>query len=227
MTVHSIPVREHDMEPMPGLPGQLPDGEFIVWQGRPDSATFAKRVMKTRWVLGYFCLLGLWAVAAGMADAKPLAGVLFSAGVLAILAALVLGLMEAFAWGVEKTTLYTITNARVVMRIGVALSITLNLPFSQIEAVGLKRNPDGSGNLAIKLTGGQRLAWLTLWPHARPWHLKEPEPTLRAIAKVETVAALLAREVKNAVPGETRAPKATGRTQAPVRPERVAEALAS
>ncbi|MFY8152534.1 MAG: PH domain-containing protein, partial [Hyphomicrobiales bacterium] len=30
------------------------------------------------------------------------------------------------------------------------------------------------------------------WPHARPWRLARPEPTLRAIPDVERVAALQA-----------------------------------
>ena len=40
-----------------------------------------------------------------------------------------------------RATLYTITNRRVAMRIGAALTVTLNLPFTQIDnaAVAKKR----------------------------------------------------------------------------------------
>lgn len=201
MNAHAIPVREHDLEASPGLPGQLPEGEFIVWQGRPDANAFSRHVLKTRWVLAYFGILAVWAVVAGIADARSAASLLFSAGVLAVLATLAIGFLEAFAWGVEKTTLYTITNARIVMRIGVALSVTLNLPFSQIENAAVTRVADGTGNIAIKLKNGQRLAWATLWPHARPWRFSRPEPALRMIADAEEVATLLATELQRALHG--------------------------
>ena len=39
----SIPVTEHDHEPVPGLPAELPDDEYIVWQGKPSAAQVSRR----------------------------------------------------------------------------------------------------------------------------------------------------------------------------------------
>ncbi len=56
------------------------------------------------------------------------------------------------------------------MRIGIVLTITFNLPLSQIEAAGLHAHADGSGDIASACsTGTDRIAYLHLWPHARPW----------------------------------------------------------
>jgi hypothetical protein len=49
-------------EPVPGLPEALPEGEHILWQGRPDSLRLAKDAWNLNWVLGYFIVLAIWRV---------------------------------------------------------------------------------------------------------------------------------------------------------------------
>lgn len=183
--------REHEIEPVPGLPGNLPAGEDILWQGRPSARLVAKHVLKSNWIGGYFVILGLWAAAAGMADGQPAGGILFSVAVLIGLAALALGLLELFAWAVERTTLYTVTSERVVMRFGVALSMTLNLPFSQIDTVALGRLGGKAGTIAMALRKGYRLSWMVQWPHVRGWRFASPEPSLICLADAEAVAAIM------------------------------------
>ena len=58
--------REHEIEPLPGLPGVPPAGEVILWQGRPSSALVARHLLKVRWIVGYFLILASWAIAAGL-----------------------------------------------------------------------------------------------------------------------------------------------------------------
>jgi hypothetical protein len=77
------------------------------------------------------------------------------------------------------------------MRIGVVLNITFNLPLSQIEAARLRTNRDGSGDLSLLLNDADRIAYVHLWPHARPWHVKRTEPMLRALPDARAVAELL------------------------------------
>jgi hypothetical protein len=45
----------------------------------------------------------------------------------------------------------------------------------------------------LALKGPDHIAWLHLWPHARPWHLTRTQPMLRALPQVADVAALLQR----------------------------------
>ncbi|MBR0558353.1 PH domain-containing protein [Ciceribacter sp. L1K23] len=184
--------REHEIEPVPGLPGELPEGEQILWQGRPSAGLVARHGLKSRWIGAYFLILAVWAAASGLSDGQPIGGIVFSVAVLTMLAAIVLGMIEFFAWAVERTTLYTITNERVVMRFGVALSMSLNLPFNQINAVSLGKLGGKAGTIAIGLRPGQRLSWLVQWPHVRGWRFAAPEPSLICLPDADTVCDILA-----------------------------------
>ena len=212
--IERVPVmREHGRETSPGLPGRLPDGERVLWQGRPAARSVARRVCKTRWILGYFAVLGAWVVAAGLHDGQPVGAVVFSAGVIAVMAAIVIGLLELFAWGVHRTTLYTITNRRIVMRVGVALSKTLNLPFAQIEGLARSDHAEGTGDVAVQVDAdAPRLSTLILWPHVRPWHWKRPEPMLRCIPDADEAARVLVAQLAGASGERIPAPAAKAGT---------------
>lgn len=175
---------EHDWEPVRGLPGRLPAGEHILWQGSPDMAALARAVFHVRAIGAYFVLLAGVALVSGSVGAT-----------LATLVsgALCLGLLALFAWGIARTTIYTLTNRRVVLRVGMALPKCINLPLSQIEAADLRDLGAGRGDIALTLKPGQRLGYLFLWPHARPWRLAAPQPMLRGLPHVEEVADTLAR----------------------------------
>ena len=69
-----------------------------------------------------------------------------------------------------------------------------------LAAASLKTNPDGSGDIALKLAGNDHIAWLNLWPHARPWVLRHPEPSLRCIADVSTVGECVLKAWQEANP---------------------------
>ena len=48
---------EYEDEPVEGLPEHLPEGETMVWQGRPTAAAMGKRVFYIRHLTLYFGLL--------------------------------------------------------------------------------------------------------------------------------------------------------------------------
>ena len=52
--------------------------------------------------------------------------------------AVALGLVALMAWLSARTTVYTLTDRRVVMRIGIVLTLTFNLPYKRIAAAGLR-----------------------------------------------------------------------------------------
>lgn len=182
---------EHDYEPVPGLPGRLPEGEHILWQGAPSSAQVSRRIMKTRWIAGYFGVLVLWNITAGIYDGRLPSEILFSSGALAILSTIGIGLLEAFSWGVQKTTLYTITNKRIVMRIGVALSATFNLPFTRIVSADMREDKNGAGDIALTLKPGDRLSWLVFWPHVRGFKKGALMPQMICLKDVAVAAKVL------------------------------------
>jgi hypothetical protein len=186
-------MNEHEYEPTPGLPANLPGGETILWQGAPDWMTFARRTMRVRIVSAYFALLIVWGVASGLADGAAVPAVATSAARLAGLAVVAVGLLALFAWLVARTTLYTITSRRVVMRFGIALPITLQIPYIKIDSAGLHAWPTGAGDIALTLSAGQRAAYLVLWPHARPWAFARARPSFRCVPDAAEVARVLGR----------------------------------
>lgn len=182
------------VEPVRGLPERLPQGERMIWQGAPDWRVLARRSLNCRTVAWYFALLALGGAAlaadGGVADALAAATWLLALG-LAVIAVLAL-----IAWAMARATVYTITDKRVVLRIGVALRVTVNLPYVCIGAADLALHKDGSGDIALDLTGKSKLAYLMLWPHVRPWQINRPRPALRAIRDAASVAALLAEAMR-------------------------------
>ena len=182
------PYHEHEFEAAPGLPEALPVNERVLWQGAPSAYLLAVYALHMRKLALYFVLmLTVQALyLAGEPGAAVLPSVLLSAG----LAATCLVLLAGVAWYAARNTLYTLTNRRWVMRIGMVLTITLNLPLKQIESASVRQLSGGAGDLALALKGPRRVGWLHLWPHAKAWTLRHPQPALRCVPQVQAVAEL-------------------------------------
>lgn len=205
---------EHEVEPQRGLPEKLPRDEQILWQGSPDWRAMAVRAFHLRKVAVYFALMlalrGSVALAEGATALDALLKVLW----LLPLALLGGGLLALIAWLSARGTVYTLTSKRVVMRIGIVLTVTYNLPLKRIAAADLALMPSGHGDIALALQKGDRIAWLQLWPHARPWRLARPEPALRAVPEAAQVAQRLTA-AWSAATGKSATPAADRATEAP------------
>lgn len=198
---------EHDdfeVEPVNGLPEQLPAGEAILWQGQPHWWQLARRAFHVRKVALYFLLLMAWEIASGIdlgLSALAIAGAVFK---LSLAAGFGIGLLLLLAWGCAREAVFTLTNKRLVMRFGIALRLTLNLPYSRIESGSLRTDRDGYGDVALLLDPADRISYAVLWPHARPWQFRRPQPTLRGIANAAEVADILATQLaQNAADSST------------------------
>jgi hypothetical protein len=184
---------EHEWEAAPGLPSALPAGEHVVWQGAPDWRSLAVHAFHVRKIAVYFAfMLALQALNLTAPDTgpgwKPMAEVAWKPLVVAAsLYALALGLLLGTAWLSASSTLYTLTNKRVVMRIGIVLTLTFNLPYKRIAGASVKTYPQGLGDLALALHPEDRIGWAHLWPHQRAWHISQPQPTLRCLPACEQV----------------------------------------
>lgn len=185
-------MREHEHEPVRGLPERLPAGERMLWQGAPDWRRIATHTLHVRAVAGYFAgvaaLQAAWELAngAGAAAATGAAVGTVIAGLLACL------LLAGFAFAVARTTVYTVTDRRVVLRIGVALTKALNIPYASIASAGLRTYADGTGDIPLALAPPASIGYTTLWPHARPMRFSHAEPMLRGIPDAASVARLIA-----------------------------------
>lgn len=185
---------EHEFEPQHGLPERLPADERLLWQGSPDWRMLARRAFHARGLALYFGVLVGWQVLHVARSGDPLPAMAKAVAWTVALSVLALGLVLALAWLSASTTVYTITDKRVVMRVGIVLVMTFNLPMRRIAAAGLRLDagsPRGTGDIPLQLMGIVRIPYLQLWPHARPWKLSQPHPMLRSIPDAARVAQLL------------------------------------
>ncbi|MDT8344318.1 MAG: photosynthetic complex putative assembly protein PuhB [Thermohalobaculum sp.] len=209
-------------EPIRGLPGLLPRGERVIWQGVPQWRPLARRAFKTRAVALWFGAIVAFRLGQALTGAMEPMDAAISIGMTAGVGAVAVGILALLAWAYARSTVYTITNRRVVIRFGVALDMSINLPFRQIAAAAVRHHGDGTTDLPLRLAGKDRLAYLQLWPNVRPWRFRDPEPMLRALPEGDKVAALLADALRayaeasargtvpSAEPSPAREPRAAG-----------------
>jgi hypothetical protein len=181
-------------ERIDGINEDLPAGECVLWQGAPDWRSLARHAFHLREVAAYFALLAAASALAAWAEGRPASSALLPAG----LGAAACGMLASLAWMSSRTTIYAITTGRVFMRIGIALPLSINLPLRRIEAARLALHADGCGDLPLCVEPKAHLAFLHLWPHARPWRVRRTEPMLRSIAGAARVAQILSEALQTA-----------------------------
>ena len=185
-------MNEYEYEEVRGLPGRLPEGETILWQGAPAWRALARRTFHVRSVAIYFVIIcAVRGASASVIDGANLLDATVSALLFVPVALVGLALLAGLAWWHARTTVYTITDRRVVLRYGIAVQLAINLPFKEIAGAALLQLPMGHGDLPLELCGEGRIAYLHLWPHARPNFFRSPQPMLRCIPDAASVAKIL------------------------------------
>jgi hypothetical protein len=182
-------------EKIRGLPADLPRGEELLWQGAPTWKSLAIHTYYVRFVVLYFGALLLWRIGAGLGSGHSLATVALSCVWLLGLGTVAAGLLAGVAYLSSRTTVYSITSARVVLRHGIAVPVTVNIPFTLLEAADLRLRKDGDGDISLKLRKDQRLGYLVTWPHLRPGYVTRPQPSFRSLPDAQQAALLLGEAV--------------------------------
>ena len=161
-------------------------------------------------------MLAFWRVGT-LLDQGPFATIVTAAIPFLACGAVAAGILMGMAYVMARSTVYTITNRRVVMRIGAALTITPNLPFTQIRNAEPDLRKSGTGTIALDLDQRTRLSYLVCWPHVRPWSIRKTKPALRCIRDARAVGELLAEvaeaeisrpQIERVTPDTTAAPVA-------------------
>lgn len=183
---------EHEFEASHGLPAALPKDEAILWQGSPEVWSLARHAFHINTLAAYFALILVLRGFLAYSDGVGIAAATRSTLMLLPLAAIALGLVMLLAWLTARSAVYTLTSRRVVMRIGIVLNITFNLPLAALKSGGLKLYGDGTGDIPLVLAGDDNIAYPHLWPHARPWQIKRTQPMLRSVPEAARIGAMLA-----------------------------------
>ena len=174
------------------LPAILPEGEKPLWRSGPDGRLLARQALHVRKVALYFGILIAWRILLAFRDGAGMTGAIDAVVTTFILGVVVVAGLYGYAVWSARTTSYTLTSERIVMRTGIALPITINLPFAKMHSVDVRRSGELAGDIEITLTDDARVSWLVLWPSVKRWHFSRPRPVLRALADVEKPAALFA-----------------------------------
>lgn len=167
--------------------------ERVLWRGRPDVSVLARSAFHTRKVGLYFLVLIGASVAVGNTNAAIVCTVL---GLAAI------AILQSLSWLSVRTTMYILTDERLIMRIGMAIETRINVPLKHVASANLRMRGKNHGDIALLLNGERTLGYLLLWPHVRPWRFAQPEPMLRALPDAQEVAGLLAETCAKLTPIE-------------------------
>jgi len=184
---------EHEFEPEYGLPEPLPAGERVLWQGSPDWRVLARHVFHVRALALYFTAILIARGGFVLHDGGTVAAAIKAVAMTLPLVLMALGVALGLAVLCARTTVYTITDKRVTMRVGIVLNLTFNLPFARIASAGFRQVGSDAGDIPLTLAGTDQIAFPHLWPHARPWRIAKAEPMLRCVPQGQHVAQILAQ----------------------------------
>ncbi len=187
-------------EPVRGMPDQLPEGETVLWQGRPSAIALAFNAFRLRWVIGYFVVMTVYRLANLSANGAEPAQLTNAVTSSVLFAAVAIGLIFGLAYAMSRAAIFTITNHRVVLRYGAAIRKYVNVPFSKMASAQLKRKSARVGDISFQLIGPGQPPYLHLWPFARPFKYSKAQPMMRGIKEPDRVAELLARAVQDHAP---------------------------
>lgn len=165
-------------------------GEAILWQGAPDWRDIALRVLHVRGIAIYFAALFAYLGWAAHQDGAPVEQAIMTTLRPVPIAAGAIVFIGLIAYAIARTTLYTITSKRIVMRFGLALPMTVNVPYGLVQSVDVSQRTR-FGDLAVDLNA-PRQSLIVLWPHVRPWHTTKPRPMLRSLTDAPAAATILA-----------------------------------
>jgi len=188
---------DFEREPIPGLPAHLPEGEEIKWQGAPDQGAIAKKLLHRNKIAAYFAIVATWKFATALYDGGTVLAAISNSAFMVGLGIVVMALLWLFARAIANTTIYTITNRRIVMRFGIALPVTFNYPFKQVVSADVQDMGNNTGTIALCVKEHTKLSWAILWPHARPFRFAKPEPAMRLIKDLDEVSQILSRQLND------------------------------
>ncbi|MEM7527470.1 MAG: photosynthetic complex putative assembly protein PuhB [Pseudomonadota bacterium] len=183
--------------PCGASPRCSPKASRCCGKARPSWKALALRGVATKFVMGWLAIIVAWKISALIGGTLTLVEAARLLLMQLCLAAVAVGIFAGIAYATAEQTIYTITNRRVVLRFGLMMDLSVNLPFTQIGKLDLRRHRDGTGDLVLGLQGDlQGLSIIHIWPNSLPWHWFSPTPMLRALPEPDHAGQILADALK-------------------------------
>ena len=177
------------------LSENLPNGEQLIWQGQPERHALATRAMYLKYIAFYLAALIAARTGYLVVDGEPVATwsgmLIWQMLASAFVMLLIVGLAAVYS----RTTRYSLTNERLIIKTGAAITIHINLPLQQIIGADLREYSDDTGDITLQVSQADKLYWLLMWPNVRSWWIRPLRPVLRGLRDAQAVAHLLVKEV--------------------------------
>jgi len=168
----------------------IPDGESILWKGKPSLWGFSWNLFGLKWITFYLSILSVVSIARFFASDFHTAFYIdflpfFLSGIFASIILIGLAAIQAYS------TVYIITENRVIIKTGAALSFLISMPFKKIKEVNLQKRGASIGTISFELFSKKRVPYISCWPSVRPWKFKKTQPAFSCVRSVEEVATIL------------------------------------
>ena len=132
------------------LSENLPNGEQLIWQGQPERHALATRAMYLKYIAFYLVALIAartgYLVVAGEPVATWSGMLIWQMLASAFVMLLIVGLAAVYS----RTTRYSLTNERLIIKTGAAITIHINLPLQQIIGADLREYSDDTGDITLR-----------------------------------------------------------------------------
>jgi len=168
----------------------IPNGESILWKGRPSLWGFSWNLFGLKWITLYLSMLSIVSVARFFAsdfytafyvDFLPF----FLSGIFASIILIGLAATQTYS------TVYIITENRVIIKTGAERSFRISMAFKKIKEVNLQKRGASIGTISFELLSEKRVPYISCWPSVRPWKFKRTQPAFSCIGSVDEVATIL------------------------------------
>ena len=168
----------------------IPDGESILWKGKPSLWGFSWNLFGLKWITFYLSILSVVSIARFFASDFHTAFYIdflpfFLSGIFASIILIGLAAIQAYS------TVYIITENRVIIKTGAALSFLISMPFKKIKEVNLQKRGTSIGTISFELLSKKRVPYISCWPSVRPWKFKRTQPAFSCVGSVDEVATIL------------------------------------
>jgi hypothetical protein len=168
----------------------IPDGESILWKGKPSLWGFSWNLFGLKWITFYLSILSIVSIARFFASDFHTAFYIdflpfFLSGIFASIILIGLAAIQAYS------TVYIITENRVIIKTGAALSFLISMPFKKIKEVNLQKRGASIGTISFELFSKKRVPYISCWPSVRPWKFKKTQPAFSCVRSVDEVATIL------------------------------------
>ncbi len=175
-----------------GLTQPLPAGEQLLWQAKPDRASFTATVFRLRLICVWLGFAAVIVFGLALRAGRPAGQAIAEVTLLIPFALAGWSLLSLIGRASAGATTYTLTDRRLILHIGVAYEMTISVPLSAVTNAALRRTHRGCGDIALSVRDSGGAGYVALWPHVRAGHFMNPQPMLRSVPDVDEVCQTIA-----------------------------------